>query len=196
MSSQRCIRELLPRLQYSRRRAPIRAGALNTIISPPYQSTSAFTTTVYQRSLQSSPEDNLSSLLNPTANSAAEIVALKTEQTEIRETTPCVPLVPLPPLLPYPSRANFFEYADQRTASTGSRVISTYTKSVVQANALVSQIKGPVIGMDLEWRPQGEVNVSLVQICDENQILLIHICNMQGHLPNLLQINTQNSRML
>jgi hypothetical protein len=157
--------------------------------------TSSITTTAYRQPIiQSSPEENLSSLLNPTANLTIERV-LQTGQIEIGEPIPCVPLVPLPPLQPYTSRAKFFEYSDQRTSSTGGRVISTYTKSVVQANALVSRIKGPVIGMDLEWRPQGNVNVSLVQICDENEILLIHICNMRGHFPKQLKVNMQNFRM-
>jgi hypothetical protein len=42
--------------------------------------------------------------------------------------------------------------------------------------------------MDLEWRPQGKTNVSLVQICDENMILLVHICNMKGwiHFKRLI----------
>lgn len=51
--------------------------------------------------------------------------------------------------------------------------------------------------MDLEWKPQGKTNVSLVQICDENVIILIHICNMKGCiLKSLIDEFTEFPRAL
>lgn len=111
-----------------------------------------------------------------------ETITVQTQQDEISSiTTPSTPLVS-PPLQPHHSRSRFFQYMDQRTSSN-TPVTMHYTKSIVQANWLVSQIKGRVVGMDLEWKPQGKTNVSLVQICDENMILLIHVCNMKGCIP-------------
>lgn len=197
MSRQRCIRKLLPRLQTSLWKDPIRAGTLHTRYTLNRQAP-AYTTSCYRQSLhQSSPADNFpSSLLRQSSNPITEAAPVQCEKLEITETIPYVPLVSLPPLQPYSSNAKFFQYMDQRTSTPGGRVISRYTASVVQANALVSQIKGPVIGFDLEWRPHGAVNVSLVQICDEDQILLIHICNMKGCAPENVELTCQNSPML
>jgi hypothetical protein len=88
------------------------------------------------------------------------------------------PIVPKP-LPPHHSDTRFFRYSDQRTSSS-KRVVLQYANTVGSANWLASQIKGSVLGMDLEWRPYGEVNVSLVQICDEDTILLIHLTTMKG----------------
>src|SRR5271167_3850117 len=178
MSCQRCIRELFPRVRHSQWRPPIRAGVLNMKPSHKHQPASEYSTTSHRQPVtQSSPADNLPSFISQTSNLIAETITVQAESLEITEAVPTVPLVSLPPYSPYISRTKFFQYFDQRTSTPGQRVLSTYTKSLVQANALVSQIKGSVIGFDLEWRSQGKVNVSLVQICDENHILLIHICN-------------------
>jgi hypothetical protein len=184
MSCQRCIRELLTHVRHSQWARPIRVGGFN--LRSPYKRQPAFeyTTTSYRQPVtQSSSTDHLPSFISQTSNLITETITVQAESLDITEAVPTVPLVSLPPYRPYTSRTKFFQYFDQRTSTPGQRVLLTYTKSLVQANALVSQIKGPVIGFDLEWRPLGKVNVSLVQICDENRILLIHICNMKGLYP-------------
>ena len=64
-----------------------------------------------------------------------------------------------------------------------------YTRDFDLAEQLVSRIQGNVLGMDLEWRPYRiPVCVDLVQICDENTILLIHLTCMNGSLPLGLEL--------
>jgi len=58
-----------------------------------------------------------------------------------------------------------------------------YAKNYDFADWLVTTLKGDVLALDLEWRIEGPVNVCLVQICDENNILLIHLAAMGSHSP-------------
>jgi len=82
------------------------------------------------------------------------------------------------PILPrFHSKNDYWDYQDQYTSSK-SRPVLRYAKTYDFANWLVTTLKGKVIGMDLEWIVRGPVNVSLVQLCDENSILLIHLAAM------------------
>lgn len=82
------------------------------------------------------------------------------------------------PILPrFHSKNDYWDYQDQYTSSK-SRPVLRYAKTYDFANWLVTTLKGDVIGMDLEWIVGGPVNVSLVQLCDENSILLIHLAAM------------------
>ena len=85
------------------------------------------------------------------------------------------------PSLPISSKGDFWDYQEQHTSSK-IRPVLRYTKNFEFANWLVTTLKGDIIGMDLEWRIEGPVNVCLVQLCDENTILLIHIAAMDGTL--------------
>jgi len=192
MSCQRCIRELFPRQQFPRWRASIRTRTRHLRNPFDHQAVLAYTTSPWRKSFMrpSAMENAPSSLVghkSDTFDPIIQTITVQTQQVEITSvTTPAAPLVS-PPLQPYHSRSHFFQFMDQRTSSN-TPVTMHYTKSIVQANWLVSQIKGRVIGMDLEWNPQGKINVSLVQICDENMILLIHICNMKGFALRRLQL--------
>jgi len=85
------------------------------------------------------------------------------------------------PSLPISSKGDFWDYQEQYTSSK-IRPVLRYTKNFEFANWLVTTLKGDIIGMDLEWRIESPVNVCLVQLCDENTILLIHIAAMDGTL--------------
>jgi hypothetical protein len=113
--------------------------------------------------------DSSSGLLIEKAPSSAETGIPATQKDSV---------VPKP-LPPYHSDTHFFRYSDQRTSSS-KRVALHYANTIGSANWLASQIKGTILGMDLEWRPYGDINVSLVQICDEHTILLIHLAAMKG----------------
>jgi len=92
-----------------------------------------------------------------------------------------VSLVPLPSY-PYHSESVFFQYYDQRTSLNKSPQLE-YANTVGSANYLLRRIKGRVLGLDLEWRVQGPINVSLLQVCDEHTILLLHLTPMKGLSP-------------
>ena len=189
MSCQRCIREFLPRQPLPRWKVSIHAKVRHGLNR---QATSAYTTLSSRKSIicSSAMRDTPSTLLRHSSEALGSIIEpiiVQTQQVEITSLTSNVPLVS-PPRQPCHSRNHFFQYMDQRTLSN-TPVTMHYTKSTVQANWLVSQIKGKVVGMDLEWRPQGKTNVSLIQICDENLILLIHICNMKGLVPRRFVID-------
>lgn len=62
-----------------------------------------------------------------------------------------------------------------------------YTNQIGTADWLISTLKGDVFGMDLEWDPWMTMDVSLVQICDEETILLIHTAPMKGKFPPALK---------
>lgn len=87
-------------------------------------------------------------------------------------------LVPLPSH-PHHSNSSFFQYYDQRTSSNKSPQLE-YANTIGSANYLLRRIKGRVLGLDLEWRAHGPVNVSLVQVCDEDTVLLLHLAPMKG----------------
>jgi hypothetical protein len=184
MSCQRCMRELLPRQLFPRWRVSIRPRTDHLRNALDHQMVLAYSTSPCRKSFMrpSAMEDAPSSQLGHGSyafDPIIEPITAQTQQDKIPSiATTSAPLVS-PPLQPQHSRSRFFQYMDQRTSSN-TPVTMHYTKSIVQANWLVSQIKGTVVGMDLEWKPQGKTNVSLVQICDENMILLIHICNMKG----------------
>jgi len=55
-----------------------------------------------------------------------------------------------------------------------------YTASPSTADWLISTLKGDVFGMDIEWKAFATVDVSLVQLCDEDTVLLIHTAPMEG----------------
>ena len=62
-----------------------------------------------------------------------------------------------------------------------------YTARDSTADWLISTLKGDVFGMDLEWKPFMRMDVSLVQICDEDTVLLIHTAPMEGKFPAALK---------
>jgi hypothetical protein len=74
---------------------------------------------------------------------------------------------------------DYWSFEGQRT-SKNKPVVIKYARSVGKANFFVSTLKGPFLAMDLEWVPFGPTNVSLVQICDEESIVLIHLSLMRG----------------
>lgn len=109
---------------------------------------------------------------------------LKVSNIAPKATTP----VPVPST-PVQSEKRFWNYFDQRTSSHKC-VRRRYTKDYDLTERLVSEIKGKVLGLDLEWNPFGkEMTVDLIQICDENTILLIHTVDMDGipHMMRLIQ---------
>jgi hypothetical protein len=55
-----------------------------------------------------------------------------------------------------------------------------YTARASTADWLISTLKGDVFGMDLEWNAFARQDVSLVQVCDEETVLLIHTAMMGG----------------
>jgi hypothetical protein len=74
---------------------------------------------------------------------------------------------------------DYWTFEGQRT-SENKPIVVKYAQTAEKANYLVSTLKGPVLAMDLEWVPFGPANVSLVQICDEESIVLIHLALMRG----------------
>jgi hypothetical protein len=83
-----------------------------------------------------------------------------------------------PPQEPYHNKANkHFEFSDQRIPGR-KKVLSTYTTNLETAERLLAQLEGRVYGMDLEWLPNTGNRVDVVQICDERQILIMHVCHM------------------
>jgi hypothetical protein len=178
MICKRCIRQLFLCRHFPRWNVPIGPATFHINSS---QCTKSYSSNTKPFFVQSPLIDDLPSLLDTLdsdTTSVSETLTVQTEKVEITQANSNIPLVSRP-LEPFGSKSKFFQYKDQRTSSN-NRVLSTYTTSTVQANFLLSQIKGPVIGMDLEWRSQSKMNVSLVQICDEDQVLLIHICKMKG----------------
>lgn len=88
-----------------------------------------------------------------------------------------------PPQQPYANKASkHFEFTDQRIPGR-KRVLATYTTNFETAERLLGQLEGRVYGMDLEWLPSTGNRVDVVQICDERQILIIHLCHMTGRHP-------------
>lgn len=51
-------------------------------------------------------------------------------------------------------------------------------------------------GLDLEWNPFVRMDVSLVQICDEENVLLIHTAPMGGSFPGKLKELLEDSRRI
>ncbi|ODN98166.1 hypothetical protein I350_07812 [Cryptococcus amylolentus CBS 6273] len=108
-------------------------------------------------------------------------------ETEIAPLPPVQPLVPVfsLPADPDPSLP-LFTYKDSSTPYT-----IKYTKSAVEANALVDTLKGNIIGFDMEWPIWGKKEwdpverrynpqqgkTALVQLCDEETVILIHLQN-------------------
>jgi len=90
-----------------------------------------------------------------------------------------------PPQPPYRNNGKHFSYVHQRIPG-GKRVLSTYTTSLDRAEALVAQLRGKVYGLDLEWKPNTKGRVDVVQVCDENQVLILHVCHMEGIAIKLL----------
>ena len=120
-------------------------------------------------------------------SSEATILSASPRSAEIPEVVslPNIPkrgLVSLPSI-PFPSQSIFFHYYDQRTSADKAPEL-LYANTIGSANYRLSQIKGKVLGLDLEWRVQGPVNVSLIQICDEHSIVLLHLANMKGPTPS------------
>ncbi|TYJ52792.1 hypothetical protein B9479_006596 [Cryptococcus floricola] len=108
-------------------------------------------------------------------------------EAEIALPPPIQPLVPVfsLPVDPDPSLP-LFTYKDSSTPFT-----IKFTKSAVEADALVDTLKGNIIGFDMEWpiwgkktwdpversyRPQ-QGKTALVQLCDEETVILIHLQN-------------------
>jgi hypothetical protein len=83
-----------------------------------------------------------------------------------------------PSIFPLTWGNEFWSYQEQYTSSK-LRPVLRYTKNYEFANWLVTTLKGQVLGLDLEWKSEGPVNVCLVQICDEKSILLIHLSAME-----------------
>jgi len=84
-----------------------------------------------------------------------------------------------PPQPPYRNNGKHFSYTHQRIPGR-KRVLSTYTTSLDRAEALVAQLQGKVYGLDLEWKPNTKGRVDVVQVCDEEQVLILHVCHMEG----------------
>jgi hypothetical protein len=90
-----------------------------------------------------------------------------------------------PPQEPYKNKGSkHFEFSDQRIPGR-KRVLATYTTDLETAERLLLQLEGRVYGMDLEWLPNTGNRVDVVQICDERQILIMHVCHMQRNPPSL-----------
>ena len=88
------------------------------------------------------------------------------------------PLVPLPSPTPR-SATRFFRFSDQIT-STGKQIRLQYAKTSKSANYRISGLKSAVLGFDMEWRTDSPCGVNLIQICDERNIILIHISEMSA----------------
>ncbi len=98
---------------------------------------------------------------------------------------------------------------DHRTFIPTSRPRVVYTTNSAEADDLLSCLRGPVLGFDLEWPVSGkyktagpdgrmvekrigmkwngtgwgfeQARTALVQLCDEKLIVLVHMRDMQGH---------------
>jgi len=82
-------------------------------------------------------------------------------------------------LFPELASCENWSFQRQRTSSKKS-VAMKYTASASTADWLISTLKGDVFGMDIEWKAFATVDVSLVQLCDEDTVLLIHTAPMEG----------------
>jgi hypothetical protein len=181
MFPQRCLRDVsnfgsIPRLNWLSRRVTV-------FLYREYTSSSLYTV------LQTSRTAEASSIVidESTEPSDSSIISTGENQRQQLQTTSATvkpkPLVPLP-RPSNPTATRFFRYSDQRTSS-GSPVTLRFANTVQSANWLASKIKGNVLGLDLEWKSWGTMNVSLVQICDEETILLVHIAQMKGTIRAL-----------
>jgi len=166
MNRQRCIREvcrngLAPQSKTFVRPRPL---VFKTRIGVQFYSTVKLSQTVIQSSETTIPP-----------YIPLDIQSVKVNLSPTPENVGIVPL----PSIPFHSTSLFFQYYAQRTSSDKSPEL-LYANSIGSANYQLSRIEGKVLGLDLEWRVQGPVNVSLVQICDEHKILLLHLTTMKG----------------
>jgi hypothetical protein len=166
MNRQRCIRELCRHSLRQQCRAFTRSRnpLLRTRIGVQFYSTIKLSQTVIQSSETTIP-----------SSIPIDIQRLQAKLSPKPQTVGIVPL----PSLPFHSNSGFFHYHDQRTSSNKSPQL-LYANTIGSANYQLSRIKGKVLGLDLEWRVQRPINVSLVQICDEDTILLLHLTTMKG----------------
>ena len=166
MNRQRCIREvcrngLAPQSRTFVRSRPL---VLKTRIGVQFYSSVKLSQTVIQSSETTIPP-----------SIPLDIEPLKVNSSPTPENVGIVPL----PAIPFQSSSVFFQYYAQRTSLDKPPEL-LYASSIGSANYQLSRMKGQVLGLDLEWRVQGPVNVSLVQICDEHTILLLHLTTMKG----------------
>jgi hypothetical protein len=176
MLCRRCIRDLIHENPFRRwnsyphpfPRRHLDKRAQSTPSNPDLTSTSPVVSTEESRPTRSSAEQ----VKTVTLGIPKVIKLLQTG--ELKPISP--PLVPLPIPALF-SASTFFNYLDQRTTSN-SMVDLWYTKSIGQTNYVVSQMKGNVLGFSIEWMKSSCEEVSLVGICDENIILLVHISLM------------------
>ncbi|KAI9140097.1 ribonuclease H-like domain-containing protein [Paraphysoderma sedebokerense] len=64
-----------------------------------------------------------------------------------------------------------------------------YTNDSDEAERLISKLKGSVLGFDMEWKVSYTKHVrktALVQVCNRDTIILMHICHME-RIPNSLK---------
>jgi hypothetical protein len=167
MMNRRCIREVCRHSLHLQRRPtiPLKPPFPQTRIGVQLYSTVEISETI----IQSSETTTIPSSVPLDHRPPCSIPSPKPEKAG---------LVPLPSH-PCHSDSAFFQYYDQRTSSNQSPQLE-YANTVGSANWLLRRIKGRVIGLDLEWRVQGPVNISLVQVCDEHTILLLHLAPMKG----------------
>lgn len=167
MNRPRCIREVCRNGLAPRSRAFARSRPLifKTRIGVQFYSTLKLSQTVIQSS---------ETTISPSI--PLDIQPLKVNSSPKPENVGIVPL----PSIPGPSSSSFFQYYAQSTSSDDPPAL-LYANSIGTANYQLSRkLKGKVLGLDLEWRVQGPVNVSLVQICDEHTIILLHLATMKG----------------
>lgn len=164
MNRQRCIREVCRNSLAPRSRTFARSRPLffRTRIVVQFYSTLKLSQTVMQSSETIPPSIPF------------DIQPLKVNSSPTPENVE----VPLP-CIPFPSSSVYFQYYAQRTSLDKAPEL-LYASSIGTANYQLSRMKGQVLGLDLEWRVQGPVNVSLVQICDEHKIILLHLATMKG----------------
>lgn len=177
MLCSRCLRGLLANgkpSQWSLRPGPL-TGAINLLHRRPNSTQSQQHTVENSSSTNNFSSGFVSDCTKPCLDGAVDIPAMSSrDDAEM----PPKPLVPLP-RPPSPTTTRFFRYTNYCTSSN-KPVTVRFANTVGSANWLVSNMTGKVLGFDLEWMPNCPVNVSLVQICDEENILLLHLSQMKG----------------
>ena len=93
----------------------------------------------------------------------------------------------------------YWSILDHR-ASNGKIPFIHYSTEVDKANADLNELQGDVLGFDIEWpintwRYQRNPT-SLVQLCDSERIVLIHIAKMGGVCPRKLRDIMENQEIV